>query len=187
MCAIDGLLFARPDDHKAKRFGKSQSDHKTKLAAVYLLPILITNISRIDPRYRNDPAFVSVLEISLKQLQADGNAVTQWTENDDFMGLDMWKQRGFYVSMKDNSLMPPRESVKRECAEAVQSFSWRVVTTFDFVLGNGNLDRYIEQAISIRKKMGEHDHESFELLGKKIADLLFVDEADSESVKPTMN
>src|SRR6266566_7629149 len=49
MCAIDGLLFAQSDDHKAQRFGKSQRDHDTKLAALSILPLFISNLSHVDP------------------------------------------------------------------------------------------------------------------------------------------
>jgi len=51
MCATDGLLFARPDDDKSKRFGKSQRDHDTKLGALSLIALFISNISRVDPRH----------------------------------------------------------------------------------------------------------------------------------------
>jgi AbiV family abortive infection protein len=64
MCAIDGLLFAQSDDHKAQRFGKSLRDHDTKLAALPLLPLFISNLSHVDPRRKNKQAYAKAMVIS---------------------------------------------------------------------------------------------------------------------------
>ena len=64
-CA-DGLLFARPDDHKAKAFAKSLTSHTTKLSALELLPLLLRNISSVDPRYSTEKRFVQAVVISAK-------------------------------------------------------------------------------------------------------------------------
>jgi AbiV family abortive infection protein len=179
MCAIDGLLFARSDDHKAQKFGKSQRDHGSKLAALPLLPFLIRNLSLVDPRREGDPAFVQALAIGLDHLQADEDAVLQTLREDGFAGLNRWKQQGLYVGIEKNAFVVPRAAINRKFAETVQHFTWRAVTTFDFVLGNGNLDRYIEQARSLRGKLGEDDHVSFEQVGRQIADELFCPAPDT--------
>jgi AbiV family abortive infection protein len=108
LCAIDGLLFAQSNDHKSHTFGKSQRDHVTKLAALPVLPLLITNLSRVDPRRENKQAYAEALVITLHQLKSDGNAVLQLIQKEDrcgadsrrrprrvFSGLDKWKQQGF--------------------------------------------------------------------------------------------
>jgi hypothetical protein len=56
----------------------------------------------------------------------------------------------------------PSRSYRQKHAETVHHFAWRAVTTFDFVLGHGMLKRYIEQARSIRSKLAEDHHASFE-------------------------
>jgi len=58
MCAVEGLLFSRSDDHKSHTFVKSQRSHDIKLAALPLLPFLIDNLSRVDPR-RKRPSICS--------------------------------------------------------------------------------------------------------------------------------
>jgi hypothetical protein len=55
----------------------------------------------------------------------------------------------------------------------VYHFAWRAISTLDFVLKDGNLERYIEQARSIRDKLAERDHESFEQAAQRMAEILF--------------
>jgi len=182
LCAIDGLLFARSDDHKSHRFGKSQRDHNTKLAALELLPLFIGNLSRVDPRYKNkEQAYGQTLAISIRQLEGDGNAVREPMEEAGFAGLDRWKQRGFYVGIDRNAFVIPREAVDQKYAEAVRHFAWRAVSTLDFVLKGGNLERYIQQARSIRGKLSEHDHKEFEQIGRQVAQILFGSEDVSDN------
>jgi AbiV family abortive infection protein len=173
MCAIDGLLFARSDDHKSHRFGKSQRGHDIKLMGLGVLPFFIDNLSRVDPRREDQPAYAQVLAISLHQLQGDGNAVLQPMQEEGFTGLNKWKQRGLYVGIDGNAVVTPCETVDRKYAEAVYHFAWRAISTLDFVLKDGNLERYIEQARSIRDKLAERDHESFEQAGQRMAAILF--------------
>jgi AbiV family abortive infection protein len=183
LCAIDGLLFAQPDDHKSHRFGTSQRDHDTKLDAITLLPLFITNLSHVDPRRKIEQAYVEALAISLHQLQADGNAVLQPLQQEGFAGLNKWKQRGFYVGIERNAFMTPREAVDQKFAEAVHHFAWRAISTLDFVLKDGNLGRYIEQARSIRDKLAERDHKAFEEIGQQVIEILFSpeDNLDTEN------
>jgi AbiV family abortive infection protein len=119
--AIDGLLFARSDDHKSHRFGKSQRDHDTKLAALPLLPLLIISLSRVDSRCKNEQAYALASAITLHQLESDGNAVLQLIQKDDFAGLNKWKQQGFYVGVDQNAFVTPREAVDPKIAEAVHA------------------------------------------------------------------
>jgi len=37
-------------------------------------------------------------------------------------------------------------------SDAVHRFAWRGITTLDFVLKDGNLERYIDQARALRAK-----------------------------------
>jgi AbiV family abortive infection protein len=182
------LLFARSDDHKSHRFGKSQRDHDTKLDAITLLPLFITNLSHVDPRRRkNKQSYAKALVISQHQLQADGNAVLQPMQQEGFAGLNKWKQRGFYVRIERNAFMTPREVVDQKYAEAVHHFAWRAISTLDFVLKDGNLERYIEQARSIRDKLAERDHKAFEQIGQQMAEILFGPDDNSDTGKQTVN
>jgi AbiV family abortive infection protein len=81
LCAIDGLLYARSDDHKSHTFGKSRSDHCTKLTALPLLPFFIANLSRVDPRHTDDQAYNEAMAISLHYLKSDENVVRQPIQN----------------------------------------------------------------------------------------------------------
>jgi hypothetical protein len=47
---------------------------------------------------------------------------------------------------------------------------------------DGNLDRYIEMARSIRERAGEQDHQYFERLGKQVSQMMFG--PDTPDAKP---
>jgi AbiV family abortive infection protein len=173
LCAMDGLLFAGSDDHKLQRFGKSQRDHDTKLTALTLLPMFIHNLSLVDPRRPNKQPYAQAMANTLSQLKQDGNAVLRPIQQEGFVGLNRWKQRGFYVSSSQNAFVAPREAVDPTYAETVCHFAWRAVTSLDFVLKEGNLERYISQARSIRSKLAGSDHQAFEQAGQRLADILF--------------
>src|SRR5262245_28643847 len=68
-------------------------------------------------------------------------------------GLNEWKQRGFYVGIQGNAFVTPCETLDRKYSETVYHFAWRAISTLDFVLKDGNLERYIAQARSIRDKL----------------------------------
>jgi AbiV family abortive infection protein len=173
LSAIDGLLFARSDDHKSQRFDKSQRDHASKLAALPLLPLLIGNLSRVDPRSANDQAYMDAVTISLNLLKNDGSTVLRPIQKEGFFGLNKYKQQGLYVSVDRNAFVTPHEAVDPNFAKATYQFAWRAITALDFVLKKGNLERYIAQARSIRAKLAESDHQAFEQVGQQLAEILF--------------
>jgi AbiV family abortive infection protein len=179
-CA-DGLLFARPDDHGAKAFAKSLKSHTAKLSALDLLPLLLKNISSVDPRYSTEQRFMQAVVISAKDLKDRGNAVFDLLDGKGFSKLDHWKQVGFYSQPLDNGFITPNEAVKREIAEAVFMLAWRATTTLDFLLKDGNLKRYIDVARDVRAKMSEEQHAAMSAAGEELADLLFpVEEEDTD-------
>jgi AbiV family abortive infection protein len=174
LCAIDGLLFARSDDPKSQMFSKSQRDHNTKLAALPALPILISNLGHIDPRRKkNEKAYAGALGISLTQLKSDGNAVLRLIGKEDFSDLNKHKQQGFYVAVDSGAFVAPRDAVNSTFSQAAHHFAWRAVSTLDFVLKDGNLERYIEKARSLRAKLSENDHQAFEQAAQELQDILF--------------
>jgi len=178
-CA-DGLLFARPDDHKAKAFAKSLTSHTTKLSALELLPLLLRNISSVDPRYSTEKRFVQAVVISAKDLKDRGNAVFNLLGGEGFSRLDHWKQVGFYSQPLENGFITPNDAVKKEIAEAVFMLAWRATTTLDFLLKDGNLKRYIYGARETRARMSEEQHAAMSAAGEELANLLFpVEEEDA--------
>ena len=70
-------------------------------------------------------------------------------------GLDHWKQSGFYCQLREDSFLTPQEAIEPGVAEAVYRLAWRVATLLDFVLKDGNLQRYIDRAREIRTKLSE--------------------------------
>ena len=183
-CA-DGLLYARPDDHKAKAFAKSLKSHAAKLSALELLPLLLKNISSVDPRYNTEKRFIQAVVISAKDLKERGNAVFDLLDDSEgFSKLDHWKQVGFYSQPLENSFITPNEAVSKEIAEAVYMLAWRATTTLDFLLKNGNLKRYIDVAREIRGKMSEEQHEAVSKAGEQLANLLFPAEDTEDDDKP---
>lgn len=184
-CA-DGLLYARPDDHKAKAFAKSLKSHAAKLSALELLPLLLMNISSVDPRYSSEKRFMQAVVISVQDLKGRGNAVFDLLDDEGFTKLDHWKQVGFYSQPLDNCFITPNDAVKSEIAEAVFMLAWRATTTLDFLLKDGNLDRYIDVARSVRAKMSEEQHAAMSAAGEELANLLFPveeEEANAPSLR----
>jgi AbiV family abortive infection protein len=165
--AIDGLLFARTDDHKSEAFSKAVRDHSVKLTLLELFPLLIGSLARVDPRYGKEKAYNEALAIALIQMKHDGNAVMVHLDGGGFLALNEWKQRGFYVGSCDKGLMAPREAVEPLLSKTVYQLAWRAVTTLDFVLKGGNLERYIANARSIRKALTEEQHREFERVGEQ--------------------
>lgn len=167
LSAIDGLLFARHDDHKAATFTKSGRSHSAKLTVLELFPLLLGNLSRTDPRYGKEQKYNLALAISLRQLKENGNAVMARLQEAGFLGLDSWKQQGFYVSALDRRFIAPCDAIEPSFAKAVHHLAWRATTTLDFVLKGGNLERYIENARSVRAALTEEQHQELERLGEE--------------------
>jgi AbiV family abortive infection protein len=185
LCSVDGLLFARAGDRKSQRFDKSQRDHETKLGVVPSLPFLIANLTRVDPRFGKNQAYAEALAINLRGWQSDRNELLQHMRQEDFAAaLNSWKQRGFYVSADRGTVITPREAVDPELAQAMHRFAWRSISTLDFVLRDGNLERYIEQAKSMRAGMTESDHQTLEATA---TEMLFGDMKSRSDERVTLN
>ena len=177
---IDGLLFARTDDHKAEAFAKSMKSHSIKLSALELVPLLLGHIASVDPRYRNEPRFGQALVVSISDLKERGNHVLSLLEGGSFHGLDQWKQSGLYSQPRGNSFVTPADAVERQVAEAVYGLAWRASSTLDFLLKEGNLERYMTSARVLRSKLSEEDHRSIEAHATHVFTELFAIEGDCE-------
>ena len=171
---IDGLLFARSDDHKAQAYAKSLKSHSTKLSSLTLLPLLVGNIAKVDPRYESDTRLSQAIVISMTDLKKRGNTVFGLLPNASFQDLDALKQQGFYAQPYNNVFRAPNSAVSRDVSEAVYSLAWRATTTLDFLLKGGNLNRYIESARSIRERMTEEQHMELESVAKDLYESLFL-------------
>jgi AbiV family abortive infection protein len=179
--AIDGLLYARPDDVKADLFRKATKSHAVKLSILEFFPLLLSNMARSDPRYGTEQRFNLALAMSIDQLRADGNAVMAELRDGAFQRLDEWKQRGFYTACTDTGFVAPSSAVPPTLARQVRQLAWRATATLDFVLKAGNLERYVEQSRSIRSKLSEEKHREMEALAEQLAAQLFPEPDDSES------
>lgn len=169
--AVDGLLYARQSDAKSEGFCRSLRDHKTKLAFLEALPILFLNLTRSDPRYGHEERFMVALKISAQDLKEAGNTVMRELGENNFLELDHWKQRGFYASNvpEGTGFIAPSEAVSPALANAVNHLAWRAETTLDFILKDGNLERYLDQARRIRAALTEDQHQELERRGQEIA------------------
>jgi AbiV family abortive infection protein len=179
--AIDGLLYARPDDEKADLFKKATKSHAIKLSILEMFPLLLGNLARSDPRYGTEQRFNLALAMSIEQLRDDGNAVMAELRDGAFQKLDEWKQRGFYTAYTGSGFVAPRSAVPTALAWKVRQLAWRATTTLDFVLKDGNLERYIEQARSIRSKLSESQHRELEMLAEHLGAALFAESDDCGS------
>lgn len=181
LAAIDGLLYARPDDGKADLFKKATKSHAVKLAVFEIFPLLLVNLARADPRYGTEERYNLAVAMSIEQLRNDGNAVMAELQGGAFQKLDEWKQRGFYTACTGSGFVAPSAAVPLVLAQKVRQLAWRATTTLDFVLKAGNLERYIQNARSIRSKLSEEQHRALEAQGEELVAELFPepDAADS--------
>jgi AbiV family abortive infection protein len=171
--AIDGLLFAKKDDHKVEIFKKALRSHSEKLAILERLAVLIANLSTADPRDGSDERFNAAVVESLRQLKKDGNTVIAELGGTNFSSLDGWKQKGLYVSVTEQGFIAPCRAVEPSLAKAVCKLAWRTTTTIDFLLKGGNLEKYVERARSVRAKLPEQGHQELERLGKQQFEEIF--------------
>jgi AbiV family abortive infection protein len=182
--AIDGLLFARAEDHKAAAFAKSGRSHSTKLEILVTLPLLLGNLAEADPRYGKELAYNQALAISFVNLKREGNVVLGTLQTQSLAELDMWKQRGFYSEASNSRFLAPRDAIDPALTNVVYHLAWRATTTLDFIVKGGNLDRYISRARSIRAALSEEEHQELERLGRELFVRIFQDQVD-EGVGPT--
>lgn len=179
---IDGLLFARSDDHKAEAYVKSLKSHATKLSSLTLLPYLLGNIAGVDPRIKSEAEFAQAVVIAIKDLQERGNALFRLLPNNSFQDLDNLKQQGFYAQPYDNVFKAPSCAINKETSDAVFSLALRATTTLDFLLKDDNLNRYIEAAKLVRGRMTEEQHQWIERMGKEFSEFSSLsDEAETKS------
>lgn len=183
---IDGLLFARSDDHKAKTYAKSLKSHSTKLSSLSLLPFLLGNIAKVDPRHGSDAQFAQAMVISLTDLKNRGNKIFDLLPNASFQDLDALKQQGFYAQPYDNIFKSPNDAVDNETSKAVYELAWRAVTSLDFLFKGGNLKRYIKSARSLRAKMTEEQHFEIENMATDLYEALFISEEIFEGEETTV-
>ncbi|MDD2338471.1 MAG: AbiV family abortive infection protein [Geobacteraceae bacterium] len=167
---IDGLLFARSDDHKAEAYVKSLKSHATKLSSLTLLPYLLGNIAGADSRLKSETRFAQTVSIAIKDLQERGNVVFRLLPNSSFQDLDNLKQQGFYAQPYNNVFKAPSSAINKETSEAVYSLAWRATITLDFLLKDGNLNRYITTARMVREKMTEKQQHWVERMGKEFSE-----------------
>ena len=181
LCAIDGLLFARHEDHKAKLFKDATKSHDAKLGIIVLLPLFLGNLMQADPRHGKDRKYAAASVINMRQLQAEGNAVLERLGEDGFRALDRYKQHGFYASATDRGLKAPRDNVDPSLARLVYQLAWRATTSVDFLLKGGNLERYLQNAQAIRDKLTEAAHQALEAAGEHEAQRLFGKQDDERA------
>ena len=78
----------------------------------------------------------------------------QYLPEGDLCGLDKQKQGGFYAAArKGGGFVAPREAIDPAFAQAVRRFAWRASTSIDFLLNSGNLERYIDNARTVRSDL----------------------------------
>jgi len=171
---LDGLVFAKHSDYKDKKFRSGFSKHRSKLQFLDLFPFFVTSLGSADPRYEREVRYKRALALTVHNLKIERAALAQWIgEECDLLKLDRWKQSGFYAETGGDQFVTPRQAVPEEFARAVNTLTWRFITTIDFLLKSGNLERYFDRARRIRGKASEADHLWMEKIGSEIADELF--------------
>lgn len=181
LIALDGLLLAIQGDDKSKLHRKVSRSHKDKLLSLELLPLLLDALSRQDPRYENEDRFRLAFAIGVKNLKDAGNVVMSLLGEESFTALDVEKQKGFYASLGQQSVVAPRDAVSKELSDAVFKFVELADGNLNFALKDGNLDRYISLFRQIREKLSREDHEEIRSLARDLAGEIFeLDQDDRE-------
>ena len=153
-----------------------------------LLPLLVANITRVDPRFGIDQAYAGGLAIQLRGWQSDRDVLLRYAPNKDLAtALDSWKKKGFYVGVSQGTLITPSKAVDTKLAHAAYRFARQSINTLNFVLKDGNLERYIEEAKSMRAAITESDHQKLEQAGRQLAKTLFGENETSSGEQVTLN
>ena len=121
LSAIDGLLFARPEDEKELLFRKALKSHSAKLAMFEAFPFFIICLSVSDSRHRKDTAFDNAVPIMIQLMRDDRDAVQAYLKKPGYTGLDTKKQMGFYVNQMDGDMVPPRKAIDGRVGEDAKS------------------------------------------------------------------
>jgi AbiV family abortive infection protein len=179
---IDGLIFSKPKDHKAEAFSKSLKSHETKLLALNLISMLIYNYANCDPRYDSDKAYKKALAIGINNMKNSGNNVLELIDENDFCGLDRMKQAGFYSQLtKKNTFITPSKALGTEEVKIVYDFAELVIGNLNFVLEDGNLERYIDRAKRSRTALSMDDLEIISAQAEELVRELFEFDQSKES------
>lgn len=165
--AIDGLLFARADDEKAKGLSDALKSHATKLTTFTRFPMFLERLACIDPRWQTDEAFRTAFFMSRNTLLYDSEVLLKMLGASSFEELNALKQKALYVSVGSAGFFAPSDAVGADVAKAVHVVARKAMTTLDFLLKSGNLDRYLENARQTRNALSEADHALLEAIAKE--------------------
>jgi len=157
MFLIDGLLFSRAGDYKATAFSQGSNKHESKLLSLELFPFFVQSLANNDPRY-GTYQYNTAIAITLTNFRDEYTALAEHGIN-TFVELDAWKQKGFYASENGNRIVSPDELITEGLATAVVVLARRLTTTIDFLLEDGNIDRYFRLAEKVRSSFSKEDWE----------------------------
>lgn len=161
---IDGLLFSKQGDSKSERYKKSLKAHNVKLDAFIKIRELLSIFIMDDPR-RKEGSFVEQFNAGIIGIDKHARSLFNLLKCDDFLCLNGLKQSGFYAEAKNNTFIKPNDAVTRNIAENVYLLASSATSTLELVIKDNNLERYLNQALSIREKLSEAD---FDELSKQI-------------------
>lgn len=152
---IDGLLFAKSNDKRSKLFEKGYRDHKNKLSALDVFPLLINYLANFDSRYNKEESFKLTLLIGIDQYKKKKLALTKWIgAKCDLQNLDTWKQKGFYTHYNaEGSFVSPTE-IEQDFSDAIFQLANHIVDGVNFLLKD-NIIKYKENVRLWREKLGD--------------------------------
>ena len=171
--AIDGLLFARADDHKSAAFAKSLRSHQEKFTLFGSFCRFLRHLASHDPRAGHDTRFDATITKVVNKLYRDGGLVLDRLRSESFAALDGLKQDGFYVTMSSAGLVSPRSAGEPEFAKLLGEVAFRATDTLGVLRKGGCFERYIERARSLRGAMSEPDQIELERVGREVCEALF--------------
>ena len=117
--------------------------------------------------------FSEACAIALQDLRDTLDRVTATLPSGSLLGLDRIKQTGFYCEVSDGTFKAPREAVDPTLASQACHLAWRATTTAEFLFKDGNMDRYLGIARSIRSKLSESEHKQAEEFAQNMIDHVF--------------
>jgi AbiV family abortive infection protein len=164
---IDGLLFAKASDSKARTFERGHRQHTDKLARVTALHLFPLKVAVVHVK-GDDACFIGELRDHEQRCKDSVQRLAAVLSNDEqfrkdgFAVLNTWKQKGFYVNASTGGrLEDPSVVVTRELAEFAVTLAANLAGFFDLVLRDSYAD-YLGMAARVRSGMSEMDHEALE-------------------------
>src|SRR6266545_4958842 len=133
---IDGLIFAQPEDERAELLKRGGRQHRQKLQALDMFPLLLRELATLDQRFDTEQSFQQTFVFMVESYRHQRSALSPWLGPECcLVNLDWVKQEGFYVNRRtDHSFVLPHDAINKGFAAAVVDLAWLLTDSVNFLL-----------------------------------------------------